>query len=785
MIDPARRTFAWRYVVPTILLLLIAVWPLIAGFETLFFRDVFNTHLEMKWWQSEAMKDGFLPLVDPYRSGGQPHLGNPNTVALYPTNLLLLIAPLFWALNAHFWMHLLLAPAGVYWLGRELGLGRPGSWAAGVFYCASGYFLSNLNLLNLIGAATLIPAFAASILSLRSRPQSAGRLAAVAGLWCLLLLAGEPMTAAIGFGIGLSTLSMGLPSRRGWVRLLLAVGAGTLMAAPLLVEFLRILGLSFRGHWGFSAAGATEGSWHPAAIVEWFVPFAFGRPDLAFWGHRFYSGSQPLFHSSFPGLLAVACFLVGLLGRRRVVLWALGLAGGGLFVALGGNNPVIVWLANLPGLSLLRLPVKFWPMVAVGAAVVAGIGFDRCLAAGGAVRLRRVAMALAAFYVTLWLLVLPEGGFVEGMFAGWMPVAFADSGLAGAERLRWAGLSIRFAALGVVFVLATLVRPRLFRGLAPALLAVHLALQLALLAPLYPSEPVGIYRNPPPASLAIPAESIAVHAAAGNLFGPTQMSLAEYPGPEPHWLERQLFNEAYPFVGMMARRRFEFQLSPEGLDSFLTRATTHALPMLPDERRLRLLEASGVEWLYTKRELAPSSGLELVQRFPSLGGDLLLYRLTRSAAPAQFVGELVFSENLNEALAILTAADFRPREQAVIAGAGSPGSGAAGSVEAIASDGPESSSWSVSAEGSGALLIQRTYLPIYRVEVDGRRVKPWLANMHRIAVPLEAGEHIVRIRPDRRPLRLAAAVALLTGLALVLYVAAARKRMPPGEEPTG
>jgi hypothetical protein len=304
-------------------------------------------------------------------------------------------------------------------------------------------------------------------------------------------------------------------------------------------------------------------------------------------------------------------------------------------------------------------------------------------------------------------------------------------------------------------------------------LAIHLVLQLALLSPLYRAEPVGVYRFPPPASLAIPEEAIAVHAAAGSLFGNTPMPIGEYPSPDPRWLERQVFNEAYPFVGMMARRRFEFQLSPEGLDSFFTRATTHAFPMLSEPQRIRLLEASAAEWLYTKRELAPFEGIELVQRFPSLGGDLLLYRLAGSAAPVQFVGETIFSETLNDALAALTSAEFRPREQVVIAGSGSAGSGAKGSVETITmenSETPEASSWRVKAEGSGVLLIQKTYLPIYRVEVDGAAVTPWLANMHRIAVPIEAGEHVVRLWPDRTPFRLSAAVALLTALGLVLYV---------------
>ncbi len=775
------RRFGFLYVLPTFLLLLLAVWPLVAGLETLFFRDVFNTHLEMKWWQSEAMKDGFMPLVDPYRSGGQPHAGNPNTVALYPSNLLYLFTSLLWAFNAHFWLHLLLAPVGAYWLGRRLGLGRGGSWAAGVFYGASGYLLSNLNLYNLVAGAVLIPPFVASILSLCSSPGRTWRLAAVAALWCLLILAGDPMTAAIAFGIGISALWIARPDRAGVAGLVLAVGAGTLMAAPLWVEFVRIVGLSFRGHWGYSPAGATQASWHPAAIIEWFVPFAFGRPDLAFWGHRFYSGAQPLFYSFYPGLLAVACFVLGLFARRRLLLWALGLMGLGLFLALGGHNPVVGWLLSLPGLSVLRLPIKFWPLVAVPAAVVAGIGFDRCLAEGGARGLRRVSLILAAVYLAAWLLLTQARSSVESAFVSWMPSAFANAGLAEAERLRWGGLSLQFVGLAVAVVLATLVRPRVFRTLGPTLLIVHLAVQLAMLRPLYRAEPVGVYRTAPSASVAIPQESTAVHGAAGSLFGEVPIPAGEYPSADPRWLQRQVHNESYPYVGMMERRNFEFVLSPEGLDSFLTRATAHAFAMLSDSQRIRLLEASGVEWLYMKRELAVIEGVELAGRFASLGSDLLLYRLTGAAAPAQFVSEFVYSENLNDALATLTSPGFRPREQVVIAGSGPAGSGMAGTVQEVASghsETPETRIWNVSADGPGALLIQKTYLPIYRVEVDGEEVKPWVANMHRIAVPVEAGDHVVRLSPSRLTFRLSVAVALLTAVGLVLYVSKVPGRRP-------
>ena len=52
------KSFRLLYVLPTLLLLVAAALPLIAGGETLFLRDLLNAHLEMKWVQAEAMRQG-------------------------------------------------------------------------------------------------------------------------------------------------------------------------------------------------------------------------------------------------------------------------------------------------------------------------------------------------------------------------------------------------------------------------------------------------------------------------------------------------------------------------------------------------------------------------------------------------------------------------------------------------------------------------------------------------------------------------------------------------------
>ena len=294
----------WVLVVPVLVVLIASMAPLITGSETLFLRDVFNTHLEKKWVQSEAMRAGQIPLIDPLRDGGQPHVGNPNTVALYPDNVLYLLAPFFWAFNAHFWLHLLVAPFTGYWMCRSWGLGRQASWVAGVCFASSGFFLSTMNLFNLIAGVAWTPALVASFLDLAGKRRPAAAIATTSLIWTLILLAGDPMIALMALGTAwCALLFQAGPRRMPWSRLLASISLGTLIAAPQLIEFLRILPLSFRGHQGFSVGGATAASWNPVTIGEWFIPFMFGKPDLTFWGQRFFGGDPPLFPSLFPGVL--------------------------------------------------------------------------------------------------------------------------------------------------------------------------------------------------------------------------------------------------------------------------------------------------------------------------------------------------------------------------------------------------------------------------------------------------------------------------------------------------
>jgi hypothetical protein len=804
------RALSLLYAAPFLAAALWLFAPVVAGRDTLFLRDALNTHLEMKWFQAEAMRAGELPLVDPYRSGGQPHLGNPNTVPLYPDNLLYLLASPIWALNAHFWLHFLLAPLSVYYLGRQAGLGRAASWAAGVIYATGGYCLSVLSLYNLSASTTLAPAFLGACVATgraaggpgaeparepgaQPGPETVpdpGRATAFAAvLWALLVLGGDPMTAVAALVVGAATgIAVGKSRARAAARLAVAVALGTLVAAPQVVEFLRIAPGSYRGVQGYSPEAATAASWSPANLFEWLVPMAFGRPDLLYWGERFHAGRMPLFHSCSPGVLALALALAGsrwgIRWTKRWIAWSWALVAIGLFFAMGSYNPLAAWLLALPGMQIFRLPVKLWFLVACGLALLAGGGLQRFIESSGGAELRRWLVVLLAACALLGGGLILAGDRAAQLIDGLMPPRL-PSGHAGVEAARWARLSLLSAGL-LTAALGVTALARRSSWLGPGrraeagalLLGLHVVGQLVLLRGLVPTDAVEAYTEPPAEVLrAVPAEGRIVHGDASSLFGPVGVDPSVYPDADLRWLQRDTFAQLYPPGGVMAGRRYDFWSSPEGLDSFLTRAAGQAITLVDDPRRVSLLESSGVSHLLLTRDLegVAAERAVLAAKVPAGTSELRVYELPRATAEVAFVGRVLRAPEAPQALLLLTDPTFEPRSAVVLADSGAPTLGGRGEARVIESR-RESLRIEVRAESPGAVLVQRSYLPIYTAELDGQPVEIAIANLHRMAVEVGPGEHLLEIRVDRRALGPSFAVSAL-GL---LLVALRARRASPG-----
>jgi hypothetical protein len=403
----------------------------------------------------------------------------------------------------------------------------------------------------------------------------------------------------------------------------------------------------------------------------------------------------------------------------------------------------------------------------MGAAVLCGIGFERLLAQQRPKLFRRILIALGLLYLGGWLWLTLAGGSIQTAVAGVLPEGF-PSEMARFETVRWAGLCLLTLILIVAYGLVWRLASRRVMVAGGALLAFHLAAQLFLLRPVIDMDLVAPYLEESPVLQEVPPQALVAHGKANSLFDPAKVPINEYLDGRSFWLQRQVFHELYPAAGTLRGRRYEFAISPEGLDSYLTRVTVQAFQGLSDAERVRLLAASGVDILLLGRELDPAARdlVELEARHPSIGGDILVYRVLRHAPSVEFVGDVQRAPHLNAALGALTDPSFDPRRSVVLPGAGMSTSGPGGSVELLVT-GPERLEMVVDAAGPGVLVIQRAYLPLYRATVDGQEAPILIANMHRMGIELTAGEHAVKLWVDRRPLVAAGIVSLLAAVALV------------------
>ncbi|HVT57362.1 MAG TPA: hypothetical protein VHR45_03095 [Thermoanaerobaculia bacterium] len=799
----ARRRSTWLFWLPLLLALGAIALPLLRGAETLFLRDVLNTHLEMKWAQAWALHRGYFPILDPFRAGGQPLAGNPDAVPFYPTNLLYLWSSPFWALNAHFWIHLLLAPFAFFWLARRWGLAREPAWVAAACYAASGFYLSHLSFYNLIAGATLTPALIAACLALGQPPVSGRRVVApmapiIALLWALLLLGGDPMMAGLAALLaGSALLAQGVwrrppvdgtrPAFRLLAQLAAAFGCGTLVALPQIVEFLRILPVSFRGFYGYSPLVATVASWDPRQAAEWLIPFLFGRLDLlgggSFWGSRFYTDTPPYYPALYPGFLALALVAAGGRPRGRMAWWSWGAIAAGIFCSLGRFNPLLSWLFSLGGHNSLRYPVKFWMPVAVGAALCCGEGFARMFGEGGAVGAvgevgdvgdvgyraawRRWFLVLAAVACLLGSLALFLAFFPDRarLVLRWLIPQEKTALFVAAERLRWLDLCRQslavVAALGLLAALARL-RPRL----AGLLVAAHALTQVLLLRPLYPTDAIAPYRVPPPALAYLPPGLTVVNPDFNYLFGPSRLKSGRFPAPLALWFERRAFYELYPFTGPLWGRRYELNEGPEGLDSFLTRMAQGAVKGVKDEQRLRLLATWGIGRLVIDRPLEPpAAGARLLAALPSFGQELYIYEVLGRAPEVFLARRILPAPHLNAAAIYLGASGFDRGGDVIIPGSGPPRP-AGGGTARVLRRGPESLEVEVEVGRGGSVLAVQRALLLYRATVDGAPASVVAANLHHTGVEVPAGRHRVRLWVDRTRFHRALGAAAL-GLALL------------------
>src|SRR5262245_47886240 len=210
------------------------------GDETLYYDDVSRYQLPLRSLVAEALRNGELPLWNPYLWLGTPLAANPASGVFYPLNWALLPLSDVAALNLQVVLHLYLGGLFTYLLARERAGSGVAAFAAAVAFSLGGIALSSTaSPIYLCSLAWLPAALFAFRRALAGRTLLYGVLAALAV--ALMALAGDlqlPIMTAIVLSV-LAIFEVALAKRgnrtrvlgRAAAALLLALGVGLALAA--------------------------------------------------------------------------------------------------------------------------------------------------------------------------------------------------------------------------------------------------------------------------------------------------------------------------------------------------------------------------------------------------------------------------------------------------------------------------------------------------------------------------------------------------------------------------
>lgn len=358
--------------------------------RTFFARDVSTFHYPLKKLVTEAYARGEWPLWNPYIQMGQPLLANPNSMAVYPGQLLFQLLPFEVAFELHFVVHCALAGMGAFCLARMLGLSLQAAFLSAVIYNFSGLTLSAVNLFNILPVVAFLPWLSAALLWLVKRP-SAARVCFAALLLGSFFLLLEPLST-LATALFLSVLVGAFVARSGevsssWSRLLgialVVLVTAVLIAAVQIVPTLELVQQSGRKG-GLSLSEATFWSFHPVQLLQALCPKILGdyfRLEAPVpWPARFFDQREPYLLSCYVGGIVLLLATLGAWRSRsdwrtRALILAMSLS---ILFALGVHTPFYSRLFEwVPLFRYGRFPVKFLFVANLCLALLAGTGWAR------------------------------------------------------------------------------------------------------------------------------------------------------------------------------------------------------------------------------------------------------------------------------------------------------------------------------------------------------------------------------------------------------------------------
>ncbi|MBI5469396.1 MAG: YfhO family protein [Deltaproteobacteria bacterium] len=353
----------------------------------------------------EAVKNGEVPLWNPYSYSGHPLLATLQPGIFYPPDALLLALPFDTAFNWTIIIHFFLAGSFTFLLLREMECGKAGSLAGALVFMLSGYLFSAHNVISTLFSVAWVPL--AILLFRRAVGRGSCLYGVLTGVTLTVMFTAGGIEVLLGTA-GLLLIMTLMPSvmdfggsspaglKRRSALFVLSMAVFVLLSAVQLLPFVELARSSTRAG-GLSYFEATTWSFDLKDFIQFFIPdpYGYGVSDEKYWANQ--SWLKTVYTGVIPFALSAFFFL-----RERRKAWPF-LFTGLLYLslAMGRNNLFYHYLYEwAPFFNKFRYPVKFLFVPFLFLSVSTGLGYDRLKEGiekkdGGARRMVRLLLGLS------------------------------------------------------------------------------------------------------------------------------------------------------------------------------------------------------------------------------------------------------------------------------------------------------------------------------------------------------------------------------------------------------
>ena len=373
-------------------IVVIMLWKLVftnlilARGDTLFYIYPYWEH------RARAFLSGQIPLWNPYIFMGSPFLANPQAGVLYPLNWLLTPFSTTNAVKIAIITHLWIAAFGTYKLAlHSLGISKSAAVVAALLFALGGHMTAKVEQVNQLQALAWLPWILLAAHRMIDNIKTHNKLVQSGLILSILiglqLLSGHTQSSFISiFSVivwcctvasctitHVSTrktdvwLTLAKTNLYVLIPIIVCLISAVLLASAQIVPALELSQLSLRSD-GLSMREALSFSVHPKMLGYVLLP-AFVRPVF----------TELIGYLGIPALMLaiLGCYQISHKPNQRLILPALAIALIGITLAMGSYNPIYWLLAKFaPGFNLFRVPARWLVLWALGAALLAGYGYE-------------------------------------------------------------------------------------------------------------------------------------------------------------------------------------------------------------------------------------------------------------------------------------------------------------------------------------------------------------------------------------------------------------------------